>query len=542
MVELFKNDEVLLDQLAKSKAEFREELGWLQERIDFDIELSEIGEFDNNGIFHIQEKIKWKDDKWNYIEVRWKRFYEYLWNEEWLWYSISTNRADNSNIVYLWNMNWTLSNGYGIEYLTGGRKFMGKWENGVKIHGNQILSDWRSFYWNYDVSNRKMEWTLRKYQESWENYWYIYEWELDWNFNKEWQWTITYDDWDKYEWERNKWKKHWHGIYSYGDWRTYDWEWINDEKQWQWTMTYKNWDKYEWQRINNKREWQWTMTYNNWNKYEWKWIDDKKEWQWTMTYNNWDKYEWEWIDDKRHCWKYFYKNKNDYYEWDFIDDKPLLELKHWESIQDKKEWYYKYKDGSTHSVIINSWKIDEITESNNFVFLYGNKANDKKPWESWAKYRWPIKYEKKGKNDQTEYGLRSWGTHTERILENGIFKFKNLNHELKIKEGTKFNGEKFGERDAQHIANLLNFFKNKKEVNGYDWFASWSAYSILWYKNSLFWCKRDLNITPSNNGDGLDYKLNLLNDVPDHFFWISALDVAKFLNDDKFNKHYGSKL
>jgi hypothetical protein len=33
----------------------------------------------------IKEDIKWHDDKWNYIEIRWKKYYENLWEEKWLW-------------------------------------------------------------------------------------------------------------------------------------------------------------------------------------------------------------------------------------------------------------------------------------------------------------------------------------------------------------------------------------------------------------------------------------------------------------------------
>ena len=160
--------------------------------------------------WHIDENGKIDFDNWTeikeengrkYIEVDWKKYYEYRSGMNWLWYYSTIN----------------------IEHI--GYLYVGNFKNG----------------------------------------------------NFEWQWTRTWADWDKYEWQ-----------------------WKNDKSEWQWTRTWANWDKYEWQWKNNKREWQWTYTWANWDKYEWNWENGNRKWEWTYTWKeSWTQFKWEWENDER---------------------------------------------------------------------------------------------------------------------------------------------------------------------------------------------------------------------------------------------------
>ncbi len=161
-------------------------------------ELSDIGEF-NWWHFIIRDDIKWRDDKWNYIEIKWNRYYQWglSRNNEWLWYLVERDRSLRSDVLYIWNMRWNIREWFGISYY---------WKDGKY------------------VGNRK-------------------------NDKKNWKWTETLlSRWLSYNWEWLEWKKHWKWIYKESDWSTYEWEWDNDKrKEWKWkkygTYITKNWER-----------------------------------------------------------------------------------------------------------------------------------------------------------------------------------------------------------------------------------------------------------------------------------------------------------
>ncbi len=552
-----------------------------------DIQLSDIWEF-VDGYLKFNEckdkkdknKFRFLGDYGSSLMLNWKKYIQTNPNSDnsfsMLWadakWNEKTKTRENVQWIYLW---WEdengKRNGYWVEFQSSWVK---RWQWN---HGR--------FVWVEDYGDNSS-----------------YNWERD-EFNKKnWYWVYTWSNWCKYEWERKNGEMSWHWIYTWPDWYRYDWEWKWGERNWKGKFYDINWNLvYDWPwvdgkmttNLDNDEMWIYYYYKNNvliW-KYEWKFIDDERNWQWTYVEygsqtnkqiwninkylsgkyrewkNNdkdlnkqkgrrvWRREKWkfvEWIWFERDSWK------KGYYAWSFVDGVSLDVLYNNEEKRNRtdadieRNGAFFYDDGlRSEEYMLNSWELEIKSRSNDFVYLYGDAANDKKPWSNYAKFRWPITYSKakilnkeNASQEYAKYSLESWDNRTVRTLDKWYFNFykgctsdgKPVWNPLKIKKGAVYNWYSFWERDAQHVANLLNFFKNKKDLNWYDWFCPAPDNSLRWGKIK--------NTTPSSGWGSMPGRsevifakeLNMLNNVPKHFFWDNAAyEVAKLLNDDDTN-------
>lgn len=131
-----------------------------------------------------------KDEKWKYIELEWKKYYEN--NRNWLWFSIISSETYTKEL-YIWNFkNWKY-----------------EWEGKYIKYYN---------YWGtYNQTNCKeeFEWNWKNWLKNWEwketyKTWITYEWERVDDKVKEWKWTMTRPrNWERYVWDFLIDKKDW---------------------------------------------------------------------------------------------------------------------------------------------------------------------------------------------------------------------------------------------------------------------------------------------------------------------------------------------
>ena len=501
----------------------RNDLDELSENISPDIQLSEIWEHKSDWTFEINEDIKWKDNKWKFIEIRWKKYYENLWNERWLWYTISRDIVSNTDIVYIWNKNWNLNDGYWIEYFSDGRKYKGEREDGAKNwHGFEVLN-WATFEWEYENWWPKY-WVYKRFK-NWELF-CTYEWTIDVNRKYQNKWILSYNDWAAYDWEWKDWKFNWQGTYTYSDWSIYEGERKDWEKNWKWILTYASWTVYEGERKDWKRNWKWILTYASWTIYEGERKDWEKNWKWKEKFSNWDIYEWLYIK-----WKRFY---------DAFNEQQQNYVIGWDNPTEEIEWYWKYTHSNwkIHEYRVNNWTLTE--ESNSFISMYGdNKPNE----DRWAK-RWKLMYCKRQESEnKINYSLKSWWiwpTFWELNWWNYQFKSKNWNI-LSIPKTTEF-----GENWSMHAANIINFCMDNARINwtyefDYKGDTLQAKQSSPRWANTLVgnsgWSMVTWNaLTTRYDENAVDllkkyiWDTDILENIPKHFWWISAEELANWLN------------
>lgn len=253
---------------------------------------------------------------------------------------------------------WKFSSNWKFVFNDGVEKKDGNWKYYIEVDGKRYYDYWNGMNWLcYCRSHNKiwvyylLYWEIKDgYVMQWTvffNNWEKYVWHFK-NNLLEWQWTYTWPNWNKYVGHFKNGLKEWHWTFTRANWNKYEWEWKNDVKEWQWTYTWANWDKYEWERKNDLPEWQWTYTWTNWKKYEWEWKNDKRNGRWTFTWANWNTITWTWNNDDISEGKI--KLKSDGTEIDVIwdDDKGFGIV--------ITEWKYKGKfvDGDTWEFIENT--------------------------------------------------------------------------------------------------------------------------------------------------------------------------------------------
>ena len=115
-----------------------------------------------------------KESGKNFVEINWKRYYEYTANINWLWYDSETN-TDGVKYTYVW------------DYVDG-------------------KCEW---HWIYILaSGEKYEWKRK-------------------NDKAEWQWTLTRASGEKYEWERKNGNMEWQWTRTWANWRSVKWTFAN---------------------------------------------------------------------------------------------------------------------------------------------------------------------------------------------------------------------------------------------------------------------------------------------------------------------------
>ena len=299
----------------------------------------------------------------------------------------------------------------------------------------------------------------------------------EWNKEIEnWNRTVTYNNWDVYNWQFVNGKKEWQWTYTWKNWDVYKWEWKNDKMEWQWTRSNANWDVYKWEWKNNKREWQWTKTNANWNLYKWEWKNNKREWRWTYTLKIWISYTWEWKNDMPKECKWTIVRKNwDRYDGDILIDKNGVptpfhkiiygewrdeQIKSWNPKIRNMKWTYTKSNGSHHEFKYTNWSISE--KSNDFITMYG----DNKPDDNRSKERGAIDYRiYYNSANHIKYEISSWKRRInwEFDWKNYVFKDSKWK-ELKIPYSSKFD-----EKAAVHAANLINGIRYFNETKHWNW-------------------------------------------------------------------------
>lgn len=497
--EKLNNREIIWDEWTQ------EELNELKEEVDQNISLSEIWKYDNEWHFTIKEEIKWEDEKGSYIEIKWNKYYDSMshWDGVWLWYSISNNIATWVDTLYIWNMNWLLPEWKWTEFYWLWWKYTGERKNWTMDgNGYRVLSDGSTFSWLWKEWY-PITWKFEKHK-NWGIY-YTYEWKIDQNRKYQWKWKIVYSDGDVYEW-------------NFVDWK----------KEWKWVYNYSNWDSYDWERKNWIKNWHGKYTFSDGNSYfDWEWKDWKENWEWIYQYSNWDKYEWLFIN-----WRRFYQEVNEqqhnYVVW-------------WDDNHTEIEWYWKYthKNWKVHEFRVVNWTLTE--ESNSFILMYWD---DNKPNENWWANRWPLIYSKKKESDsKISYSLKSWWYWPISWELNGwYYQFKSKNWKILSIPKTS----EFWENGSLHVANIINFCldnarRNRTEEFDYKWntlqadqknpkwsyvlegnpgwsMVTWNALTVKYDKNATNWLLKYI------------WDTDLLENVPKHFWWISAKELAEWLN------------
>ena len=180
-------------------------------------------------------KIESDKDWKKYIELGWKKYYEYKEWMTWLWYQSG-------------------------------------------IHSGH---EWHLYIWWFENGQRNWQWTITR--ADWEKY------EGEWKYGKrDWKWTYTRATWEKYEWEWKDGKRTWRWAMTWTNWNEYEWEFKDWLMHWKWTYTWADWDKHEGEWKDGNKIWKWKMIWANWNEYEWEWKDNKFV-QWTFTVKSGDK-------------------------------------------------------------------------------------------------------------------------------------------------------------------------------------------------------------------------------------------------------------
>ena len=249
-----------------------------------------------------------------FIEVEWKKYYEYKDGMNGLWY-----------------------------------------ESGISPD-----NFWYLFIWNFENGKRKWQWTM-----TWAN-WDKYEWQWENDF-QEWQWTYTWADWEKYEWKYKKGKKERRWTYTWANWTKYEWGFKNDKREWKWTLTWANWNILKWtwndgSISEGKFTLKWTeteldvtrdatkkmmMVTSEW-EYKGKFINDDT-WELEWVWNSWETPSDNWtideIDVNGISWtvKWVWNFENGKFAFDNTVEQWDDDL--WHYVKFWWEQYYEYKDG-----------------------------------------------------------------------------------------------------------------------------------------------------------------------------------------------------
>lgn len=476
-----------------------EELSELKDEINHGIELYELWQYNSEWNFQIKESIKWEDENWKYIIVRWEKYYENITN--WLWYLIGKDTISGFDHVYLWNFGDNWLEWSWIEF---SKSFVFDWE-------------WNNWF--------PVDWVLTKFNEDW-SIKSTYIWKIDINYKFQWKWYIEFppeegkSKWCSYRWDFVNWKYEWFWIYTYEEtWEIYEWNWKNWKREWKWKYTYSNWATYEWNWKNWKKEWEWTMIYlDSWWKplktYKWERTNNKpQEWEWTIEYADGRTYKWYILINKHWIPGPFYEIYHDLWEdnlenWE-INSLSLDKNMEWKLIENWREHLYK----------LTKWSVSE--EWNNFITLYG----DKKPNQKWDDERWDIRYEINYSScPKIEYKLDSRKQHIERELNWNQYQFKNKKWDiLSIQKSSNF-----WDKAALHTANLINklIYEFNKNKNMYTRFDDSIGGEDLCFKELFavgLWFI-EMNRTTA------------LSTVQQHFWWITAEELAARLNGQLLEK------
>ena len=456
--------------------EIKDELNELMEEIDLNISLSEIWEYNDEWRFIIKEEIQWEDEKGKYIEIKWNKFYDWNWdgNWEWLWYDLRNNRATGVDTLYIWCMKWKLSEWKWTEFYWLWWKYTGERKNGsMDGNGFRVFPGGTTFNWLWKEWF-PITWKFEKHK-NWEVH-YTYEWGIDHNRDFQGKWKIIYSSWASYEGDFLDWKRNWQWKYIYPGWSFYEWGWEDWKENWYWERTVKN-------------QWQ-----NNW-VYKWDWKDWKLDCDnWVIDYENGDCYKWTLIEWERI--DHAFKHRKDLPE----DKRSNTKLPEWHCIL-TTNW-------EDHKISVTNWSISE--ESNSFITMFW----DKKPNDDRSKQRWHIRIDIKAFDNS--YCLESWDLmKTEWKLDWDSYKFKSKQWKIiSIKKSISF-----GDNAAMHVANLINFCKNfKRQHPGGDWFDY--KWNTLQYDDEV----QDLRT--------FLWDTDILDNVPRHFWWISAKELSEWLNSN----------
>ena len=491
----------------------RNDLDELSEDINTNIQLSEIWEFNSLWHFNIKEDIKWKDDKWNYIEIRWNKYYDSknsIRNWEWLWYNLIDDRSWWSDILYIWNMSWRKLEWKWIKFRDW-IKFVGDWKNNkMDWYGYRTFNDGSTFDWLWKEW-QPINWTYEKHKENWERE-YIYEWWINEFWEPHWYGKCVWENWKEkeYEWDFVDWKYHWHGEIIYSNWHSYKWDFL------------------DW-----KKHWRGIYSYRDGHTDECEWVNDKpKEWKIIQTRANGEKYVWDFLLDDNWVIRRFYElsDPNDKDSPTIYQIRRKRQISEWNNqalSNINMEWILTLPDWSHHEFKLTNWSITE--ESNDFITIYG----DKKPDEDRSNERWNIKYTIDYTSDShIKYIMSSWKRKITWELKWWAYQFKNKKWDtLSIPKKSNF-----GDKHAMHAANLINSIRyinanahgNRKF--SYSWDKKLCATTVV-YSRANYWCPTSAAIAAWPLYTQEINSTVLVEDVSLHFWWISAKELANWLNN-----------
>ena len=454
-----------------------EELSELKDEINHGIELYELWQYNSEWDLQIKESIKWEDENWKYIIVRWEKYYENITN--WLWYLIGKDTISGFDHIYLWNFGDNWLEWSWIEF---SKSFVFDWE-------------WNNWF--------PVDWVLTKFNEQWHET-STYMWKIDINYEPQWIWYIEFSPKNGNE-----------------RWFSYRWNFVNWKYQWHWIWIYPSGASYEWERINSKREWKWTYKYVDGTTYEWNWNNGKvQEWEWVMIYADWRKYQWYFLIDKNGNPKPFPEAYKEWWE-NHIDDGIDLE-KNMEWTLYDKYWEHHYR--------LTKWSINETW--NEFITMFGDKEPDKHRDDE----RWTItlNIEHPTDSDIKQYKLKSWHRNEwdPKFNQYQIELIWNK-YQFKNKEWWVLSIEKsssFWDREVLHVSNLIN--KLIYEYKKHD-----RKYGFGYNNNTLLfrYLETKQGTTQYDRCDTYYIIKDMrhpiaLNDTPMHFWWKSANEIASWLN------------
>ncbi len=272
-----------------------------------------------------------------------------------------------------------------------------------------------------------------------------------WNFKNgksQWEWTCTRNNWEKYVWKREKdCRTEWTYTWPAGtpdNFREYVWkfDYKNDKYvMTDWTMTYEDNDKYKWAfNEKNEKQWKWTYTWANWNILNWTWERDHLEGEGTVSFPNTDIPDLKVVldGDKLKVTSDLpaFKDKLIYVEtWEFVDatnTTPEAPEKNPAVV----EWIWKF-EGDT-------FKFDNVNElnGNKYVNIW---------WKNYYEYR-------NGMNGDWYMVVPKTNEHSAYVLywhyENGVI----MNWTVHDAEGNKYEWEfKDGERSWKWKATMFDW-------------------------------------------------------------------------------------
>lgn len=86
----------------------------------------------------------------------------------------------------------------------------------------------------------------------------------------------------------------WNWKLTYGNWDIYDWEFKQGIPDWKWKLTFNKYGEMEWEFKDWMLNWEWKSSYPNRWEYIWEFKNWKPDWKWKAIYTNWEIHEWEW--------------------------------------------------------------------------------------------------------------------------------------------------------------------------------------------------------------------------------------------------------